>query len=144
MISRKMIVSLVFVCILGKWSNKYFTLCVWSNVKQKNKKNPHSKPPKSTKNGNHHHEPPHKPTVSHPATHREPPCNPPRAKPPPKLTQNPPRNPLRPTAQNQKSSSKSTKPHQFQTTGNTETHHRKHHNPKSAIIKPNDSRSGKS
>ena len=73
--------------------------------------------------------------MSHPATHREP-------NPPPKLTQNPPQNPLRPTAQKQKSSSKSTKPHQLQTTSNTETHHRKHHNPKLAITKPNSSRSG--
>ena len=108
----------VFVCILGKCSDKYFILFVWSNEKQKNKKYPHPKPPESTKNGNHHREPPHKPTVSHPATHREPPCNPPQAKPPPKSTQNP----LRPTAQNQKSNSKSTKSHQLQ-------NHRQHRNP---------------
>ena len=27
----------MFVCILGKCSSKYFTLCVWNNVKQKHK-----------------------------------------------------------------------------------------------------------
>jgi hypothetical protein len=59
MISGKIIFFFsVFVCILGKCSGKYSTLCVWSNVKQNNKKNPHPKPPESTKNGNHHCQPP--------------------------------------------------------------------------------------
>ena len=113
----------------------FYIMCLQQR-KTKNKKNPHPKPPESTKNGNHYREPPHKPTVSHPATHREPPCNPLRAKPPTKID---PKPTPRPTAQNQEL----TKPHQLQTTGNTETHHRKHHNPKPAIIKPNGNRSGK-
>jgi hypothetical protein len=37
----------VFVYILGKCSEKYSTLCVWSSVKQNNK-NSHKKPPEST------------------------------------------------------------------------------------------------
>jgi hypothetical protein len=70
-----MIVFPVFVCILGKCSEKYSTLCVWSNVKQNKEKNSHPKPLESTKNGNHHCQPPKptpQPTTSHPATHREP------------------------------------------------------------------------
>jgi hypothetical protein len=115
----------------------FYIMCLEQRKTKKQKK----KPTPKTTGIDQKWKPPPRAT---PQTHREPPCNPPRAKPPPKLTQNPPRNPLRPTAQNQKSSSKSTKPHQFQNTGNTKTHHRKHHNPKSAIIKPNGSRSGKS
>jgi hypothetical protein len=48
----------MFVCILGKCSEKYYILCIWSNVKRNKKKNPHPKPPKSTKNRNHHYQPP--------------------------------------------------------------------------------------
>ena len=103
MILEKMIVFPVLVCILEKCSRKYFTLCVWSNVKQNNKKKPHPKPPKSTKNGNHHCQPPKptlKPTTSHPhrnqpkthlathtktiASHPNPPCQP--SQPTPKPT----------------------------------------------------------
>jgi hypothetical protein len=55
MILGKIFFFPVFVCIIGKYSGKYSTLCVWSNVKQ-NKKQP---TPKTT------------------ASHRNPPRNPP-------------------------------------------------------------------
>ena len=126
MISGKMIVFPVFVCILGKCSEKYSTLCVWSNVKQ-NKEKTHTQ--------NHWNPPKREPPLPS-ANHPNPPRNPPRAKPPSKSTQNPFRNPSKPAAQNQKSNSKSTKSHQFQPTGNNETHHRQNHNPKPATIKP--------
>ena len=70
MISGKIYFFSVFVCILGKCSGKYSTLCVWSNVKQNNKKYPHPKPPESTKNRNHHCQPP-KPTPQSTQTHLE-------------------------------------------------------------------------
>ena len=85
---------------------------VWSNVKIKIKIKPtpqhHRNWPKTH---HYHHNPPHKPTATHP--------DPPQIKPPPESTKSPPRKPLRATAQNQESSSKSTKAHQLQPTGNT-------------------------
>ena len=75
MISGKINFFLVFVCILGKCSGKYSTLCVWSNVKQNNKKNLYPKPSESTKNGNHHCQPPKptpQPTVSQTPTEIDP------------------------------------------------------------------------
>ena len=56
--------------------------------------------------------PPPRPTPQPTSTHR-------KSNPPPESTKNLPRNPSRPTAQNQDSSSKSTKPHQLQPIGNT-------------------------
>jgi hypothetical protein len=50
MIYSKMFVFPVFVCTLRKCSGKYFTWCVWSNVKQINRKYTHPKSPESTKN----------------------------------------------------------------------------------------------
>jgi hypothetical protein len=66
MIYRKMFVFPMFVCTLGKCSRKYFTLCVWGNVKQINRKYPHPQPPESTKNDPHCQPA----TQTHPATHQ--------------------------------------------------------------------------
>jgi type IV secretory pathway VirB10-like protein len=94
MIYKKIFVFPVFVCTLGKCFRKYFTLCVWSNVKQKKKKKkPHPKSPPATET--HPCQPPQptplptqQPTTNqHKSTHhRNPPRNPP---------QNPPFNPPR-------------------------------------------------
>ena len=88
---RKFFFFSVFVCTLEKCSGKYSTLCVWSNIKQINRKYPHPKPPESTKN-DHPCQPASHPNPPHNlAAHPNPPCNPathPAAHP------NPPRNPL--------------------------------------------------
>jgi hypothetical protein len=68
MIYRKTFVFLMFVCTLGKCCRKYFTLCVWSNVKQNN-----TKPtPKTTGNGNHDCQPNLQPTANS-TSHNNPP-----------------------------------------------------------------------
>ena len=65
----------MLVCILGKCSEKYSTLCVWSNVKQNNNKKPTSK----TTGIHQKWEPPLPATATHPeihpATHH---CQPPK------------------------------------------------------------------
>jgi hypothetical protein len=83
--------------------------CILENALKNKIKNPHpnvtgiaQKPTTTTAT---HRDPPHKPTVSHP--------DPPQIKPPSESTKNLPRNPPRRTAQNQESSSKSTKSHQL-------------------------------
>jgi hypothetical protein len=99
MISGKIFFFSVFVCTLGKCSRKYSTLCVWSNVKQINRKYPHPKPPESTKNDHPcqpatHPNPPHNPAThpnpcnptTHPAAHPNPPRNPLEQKPPHRTT----------------------------------------------------------
>ena len=61
----------MFVCILRKCSKTYFILCVWSNIKQNNKK---KLTPKTTEINQKWEPPPRatpQPTTSHPATHRE-------------------------------------------------------------------------
>jgi hypothetical protein len=124
MISGKMIVFPVFVCILGKCSEKYSTLCVWSNVKQNKEKNPHPKPPESTKNGNHHCQPPKptpQPTTSHPQ---------------PTASQTPTEINPKPTSQPTKTCC--TKPKiklQINQIPSISTH-RQNHNPEPATIKP--------
>jgi hypothetical protein len=115
MISGKIFFFSVFVCTLGKCSGKYSTLCVWSNVKQINRKYPHPKPPESTKN-DHPCQPTTHPNPPHnPATHPNPPCNPtthPAAHP------NPPRNPLE-----QKPPHRTTRDHQKENSDlQSETH----------------------
>ena len=68
MIYRKIFVFPMFVCTLEKCFRKYFTLCVWSNVKQ-NKTKP---TPKITGNGNHHYQPNPQPTTNS-TSHNNPP-----------------------------------------------------------------------
>ena len=113
MISRKINFFLVFVCILGKCSGKYSTLCVWSNVKQNNKKNLYPKPSESTKNGNHH-------------------CQPPKPTPQPTVSQTPTEIDPKPT------NTRCTKPKiklKINQTPST-SKHRQHLNPSPATIKP--------
>ena len=68
MIYRKIFVFPVFVCTLGKCFRKYSILCVWSNVKQINRKYPYPKPPQSTKNEPHCQPATQTHPVTHPAT----------------------------------------------------------------------------
>ena len=104
MISRKMFVFPVFVCILKNALKIFYS--VWFNVKMKNKTHPNTTgmdkkptttsashptnppPPRQATPQTHHHlgKPPHKPTTSHPATDPDPPWT----KPPPESTKNPP------------------------------------------------------
>ena len=88
MIYRKIFVFPMFVCTLEKCFGKYFTLCVWSNVKQ-NKTKP---TPKITGNGNHHCQPNPQPTTNSTSHNNPPPITGPQA------------NPQQPTADHRSSS----------------------------------------
>jgi hypothetical protein len=124
MIYRKMFVFPMFVCTLGKCSRKYFTLCVWGNVKQINRKYPHPQPPESTKNDPHCQpatqthpatpQPTPQPTQTHPATHQN---NHPVTH---KSQQPPPQKPTSPVLKNPQIAT--TKSNKLQQTTTTKTH----------------------
>ena len=87
--------------------------CIPENARRKKKTHPSTTgiDQKPTTTIETYRNPSHKPTASH--------LDPPQVKPSLESTKNPSRNPPRPTAQNQESSTKSTKPNQLQPTSNT-------------------------